>query len=411
MYIIFLTHVFPVKGLSTTGAGNYVANMAQIMRKYGHKVCIITEAENRSVFKWNGIEVRKIRATRGFKDTGQPMPTYKKLLKNISRSIWYNWEVFKINKKNKVDIVQSVSTYGISMLRIKRIPYVVRISEYLSLWSGLRKLDYDYDTCLKSKRIDEEITYIGIKRADAVIAPSFLMQKLIFNKIRKESVVIESPIVMGDIDSLQFTETDIIRDKYWITYSAMNYRKEIHIIAQIIDDLLDEYPEMKYVVAGKDIEILYDNRFMRASSFFDIHIKRNKDRFLFLGEISDRERLFSIVKNAYACILPTRVDNLPNTCLESMALGKIVISTTCERGTSVEQLIVDGDTGLLAQVDNAKSLYNKIVQAMNMSNEERKSMEENAKNRVKNLTPENVYVEMMKVYSKLLTKGKRRKRL
>lgn len=402
MYIVFLTHDFPVRGLSTTGAGNYVANMAQIMQKHGHRVSIITEAENREIFNWNGIEVRKIKATRGFKNTGRPMPTYQKLLKNISRSIWYNWEVFRISRKNKIDIVQSVSSYGLAMLRIKKIPYVVRVSEYMPLWTRLRKLDYDYEECLRSKRIDEEITFIGLKRADILVSPSFLMEKLIYNKIKKKSIVIESPVILEDIDSLKLSEANLTENKYWITYGAMNYRKEIHIVAQIIDDLLDKYPEMKYVVAGKDIEIFYNNQFMKVSSFFDIHIKKNKDRFMFLGEISDRKRLFSIVKSAYACVLPTRIDNLPNTCLESMALGKIVISSTCERGTSIEQLIVDGYSGFLAQVDDEKSLYNKIVQAMQLSNCEKQSMEQRSMERVKNSMPENVYESMMKVYSNVL---------
>ncbi len=402
MHTIFLAHHLPVTGMSTGGAGNYVANMASIMSRFGHKVTIITEAEKTETVYWEGIEIRKIRATRGFKNTTRPLPTYKKFLKNICRSIFYNWEVYKISRKCRIDVVQSVSSYGIPILRIKKIPYVVRVSEYHQLWSGANKIDFDFSESMKSRRIDEEIILAGIKRADRVVVPSFFMQKLVRERTGKDSLVIESPVMIKNEKSLELQEKGLERNQYWITYGAMNYRKEIHILAEIIDDLLDKYPDMKYVMVGRDAEVNCGGKFMKASSFFEEHIKKNKGRFVFLGEISDRERLFSLVKNAYACILPTRVDNLPNTCLEAMALGKIVVSSTCGYGTSVEQLVTDGCNGFLAQVDDAGDLARKIVHVMQLTQEEKALIEGRAKERVKDLTPEKVYGKMMEVYSTVL---------
>ncbi len=402
MHIVFLAQYLPVTGTATGGAGNYVANMAAIMNRFGHKVTIITEAEEKETVYWEDIEIRKIRATRGFRNTGRPLPVYKKFLKNICRSIFYNWEVYKISKTGKIDIVQSVSSFGIPMLRVKKIPYIVRVSEYQPLWSGAKKINFNFQKCMNAKHIDEEIILIGIKRADKVVVPSFFMDKLIEGKTKRDAIVIESPIVIGDEERLKLREKEVTSQKYWITYSVMSYRKEIHILAEIIDDLLDKYPDMKYVMVGRDVEVNCGGKFMKASSFFDEHIKRNKERFVFLGEISDRERLFSLVKNAYACILPTRVDNLPNTCLEAMALGKIVVSSTSEYGTSVEQLVTDGYNGFLAQVDDAGDLARKIVHVMQLTPEEKNLIEGRAKERVKDLTPEKVYEKMMEVYSTVL---------
>ena len=50
MHIVFLVHRFPVDGMSTGGAGNYVANMAQTMSGFGHRVTVITEAEKKNTF-------------------------------------------------------------------------------------------------------------------------------------------------------------------------------------------------------------------------------------------------------------------------------------------------------------------------------------------------------------------------
>jgi glycosyltransferase involved in cell wall biosynthesis len=60
-----------------------------------------------------------------------------------------------------------------------------------------------------------------------------------------------------------------------------------------------------------------------------------------------------VIRQALAVVLPSRMDNLPNTCIEAMAEGKAVIGT---RGTSFEQLIEDGVSGLLCDVDDPTAL-------------------------------------------------------
>ncbi len=408
MHVVFLSHGFPVEGLVyTSGAGNYVANMAKTLVKFGHEVTVVVEAYSNDIFEWEGICVHKIRATRGFKNTGRPMPTYKKFFKNLCRSFWYNQEVNKINKKTPIDIVQCVNTYGIGLFRRKKIPYIIRISDYPPLISGANKEEFDFNRCVNSKRLDEEMQFWALKAADTLIAPSYLMKSLVEKKITKKVNVVEGPIIIDDYSLDKIEELDIISNKYWLTYGAMSYLKEVHILAQIIDNLLDEYPDMKYVMTGKDRELLYQGEFIKASDMYNLKIIKNRDRFIFTGEISDRKKLFSIVKNSYACILPTRIDNLPNTCMEAMILGKIVVSTY---GTSVEQLITSGYNGFLAEIDNADDLHSKIELLMKMKADEKLLMEERAKERTQNLAPEVVYHQMMDIYLGVINKKESEKK-
>lgn len=60
---------------------------------------------------------------------------------------------------------------------------------------------------------------------------------------------------------------------------------------------------MKYVMIGWDRLIRHNGDYAMASEVFDENTKRYKDRFVFMGEIADRARLFSIVKNAAFCLL------------------------------------------------------------------------------------------------------------
>ena len=267
MHIVFLIHVFPIEGKYSGGVGNYVANISQIMAQNENKVTVITEAEKEEIIDWNGIEVRKIKAARGFSNSGKPMPTYKKVLKNIWRSYWYNYEVKKVNKINPVDIVQSASSYGLAMLRNKKIPYVVRVSEYPDLWLGANQEVFDFDKCLARKRLDNEIQYIALRRADKVVVPSFLMQKLLQKKIKKETVVIESPILIDQRDKFLLKEENFEPQKYFLTYGSLMNRKGIHTVVKIIDDLLDKYPDMKYVAAGGNGNIRVDGKQMKFTDY------------------------------------------------------------------------------------------------------------------------------------------------
>lgn len=406
MHIVFLVHAFPVNGLATGGAGNYVANMAQVMQRNGHKVSIITEAKKESSVEWNGIDICYIEATRGFRDTGKQMSVIKKVLKNLCRSIWYNRKVKELHKSVGVDLVQSVNTYGLALFKNKKIPYIIRLSSYPPLWGGAEREQFEFNDCLKTRRIDEELQLLALKRADKVISPSVLIAKTVEKRIGKQITVIESPVLV-DLDcDLHLHEEELEHDKYFVTFGANVNRKSIQMLANVVDEILDRYPDMKYVVIGRDKMIRYRGNYAKASDIYSDKIVRNKERFLFMGEISDRHRLFGLVRDARCCILPTRVDNLPNTVLEAMALGKLVISSTSEQGTSVEQLIKHGENGYLAEVDDEEDLLKKITEVMNLSNEDRKRIEYAAKARTLELNPECVYQKMMSIYGEVIAKDR-----
>lgn len=399
MHIVYLVHHFPVRGLSTGGAGNYVANIAQIMQSHGHKVSVITEAKENAFINWKGINIYYIRATKGFKNTKKYMPTYKKIAKNVWRSIWYNRKVADINKENKVDVVQSVNTYGLSLFRLKTIPYVIRLSSYPALWGAAERECFDFVSSLKARRLDEELQLLAIKNADAIVSPSYLIGDITQERVHRNIEVVESPVLIPKECSLELKEDMLASNKYFVTYGALANRKSIHMLTEVIDDILEKYKDMKYVMIGRDQLIRHNGDYAMVSKILDENIRRNKDRFVFMGEISDRNRLFSIVNHASCCILPTRIDNLPNTVLEAMALGKIVISSD---KTSVEQLIMDGYNGFLTKVDDREELLQKINYVMNLPEHKKEEIGQQAKRRTESLEPEYVYKKMMKIYEDVL---------
>ena len=70
---------------------------------------------------------------------------------------------------------------------------------------------------------------------------------------------------------------------------------------------------------------------MPASEFILQESSAFKNRVMRLDSVRHAQ-LFPIIRNAAFVALPSLADNFPNTCLEAMALGKVVIGT---RGRSL----------------------------------------------------------------------------
>ena len=128
-----------------------------------------------------------------------------------------------------------------------------------------------------------------------------------------------------------------------------------------------------------------------------------RERVIYLGEIREPNELYMIIKNAYACVLPSRADNLPNTCIEAMGLGKIVIGTY---GASFEQLIKNKESGLLIKRDSPKALIKAVDYLMGMTEGEWSEMGKKAKESVVRMSPDKIYEQLILFYKKVINQKK-----
>ena len=364
MHIVFFVLHFPANGKpigdaagAVGGAGNYVANMAKIICEHGHAVDVIVEGENDGSFDWNGVCVHNVFVKTPWKDNKKKWPVWKKLLKNYLRTRAFYNKAMELHKKHPIDIVQAQNSYGYAVKKIRGVPYIIRFSDYPALWSGAACEKFNFKKSLNSHRLDEEFSFLALKKAKAVVVPSNMVANLLLKRNIKNISVVESPVVIDNKDLLPLNEPELEANKYLLDFGALTHRKQILMMMLLIDRILDLNPDMKFVFVGNNKLLPIGRQYIKISDCLKNFVVRHNDRCVFYNVISDRPRLFSLIKNSYACVLPTRVDNLPNAVLESMALGKIVVSTTSEYGTSVEQLITDGYNGFLAQVDDEESLF------------------------------------------------------
>jgi glycosyltransferase involved in cell wall biosynthesis len=71
-----------------------------------------------------------------------------------------------------------------------------------------------------------------------------------------------------------------------------------------------------------------------------------------------RAQTYAVLQRADATVLPSLVDNLPNTVIESLMLGVLVIGT---RGASIDELVEEGKTGHLVEVGDPRGLADALV--------------------------------------------------
>ena len=113
-----------------------------------------------------------------------------------------------------------------------------------------------------------------------------------------------------------------------------------------------------------------------------------------------REQLYPFIENAEICLLPYRIDNLSNACIEAMAMGKIVIGTD---GASFEQLIDDRKSGFLCRRDNPESYFEAVEEVLSMSEAAKRQIELEASRQVKRLAPEVIYRKYYDFYQKVIS--------
>lgn len=119
-------------------------------------------------------------------------------------------------------------------------------------------------------------------------------------------------------------------------------QKGVDILLDVMDLIQHVRPDVRTLIAGEGP--------LRPQLEETAHAYRLDDRVRFLGH---RDDVPALLAASDVLVLPSRYEGLPNIVLEAMRLGKPVVATAAP-GTT--ELVVDGETGLLAPVDDAPAL-------------------------------------------------------
>ena len=158
----------------------------------------------------------------------------------------------------------------------------------------------------------------------------------------------------------------------------------------------EQNPLLHFVFIGKKLDNKINN--FPVWDYLIKKSKQHKNRIIYFDSLK-HPQLFPILQNAKCVVLPSRIDNFPNTCIEAMANSKIVIGTT---GNGFDQLIENGKNGFLINVDDHHDLLKKINHVLALPQSEIEKIERSAKERADKLNPDIVLNELIALYKQTI---------
>ena len=354
MRIGFLTPEFVTESYFSGGLANYIYRTAKALIALGHDVHVITVSDSDSAeFDYEGIRVSRI--TRSLSNGWLNMLTRNKLRSTvacIALSFAFYRKLRALHQQSPFDIVQ-FSNYcfcGLFADLLLTIPSMIRISTYSPVWHERLGANRSLDL-----RAIEWLESFQLRRTRYMYAPSYTLKALVE---RGEGVtqveVIRTPCYVETLEWDTSVYSNYINGKdYLLFFGRFQLHKGFHILAQALPQVFKAHPDCTAVFVGLDIDTpLAPSMKEYAQSL----CQEDAGRLIFIDPLPHNQ-LYPIIKGARMVVLPSLVDNFPNTCLEAMALGKPVVGTN---GASFEELITEGETGFLVPVDDVNALGEKI---------------------------------------------------
>jgi glycosyltransferase involved in cell wall biosynthesis len=289
--------------------------------------------------------------------------------------------VSQLLKNDHFDIVQYPNLAALALFHRGEVPAVIRCSSDTRLRRANGGYDLENGWAIKQRHLLE---VRAARRCNAVYAPSELVANVVSNRIKQSVKVIRPPVftpsVQADNTILKRT---VGKAPFLLFVGTLNRLKGLPILTKIIAPILNQHPNIHWVLAGQEgtpgNPNPLKNDFLKAAG-------KNHHRIHFTGALS-HTFLIPFYQEALAIVLPSLGDNLPNTMLEGMLHGGIVIGT---KGASFDEIITDGVNGLLCEKANPESLLQAIDEALSLDDPRRALMVRAAKKRIDMFRPETV---------------------
>lgn len=392
MRIAFVASEYVTEKIFDGGLANYLQRVSLSLMKLGHEPIIFVTSDKSETIFHNGIEIHRVDVSSSLENLIDKLTKQK-----FKTALDWAWQSYKLNnalkkfsKSKPINIIQYASYTGTGVFRLKKIPSVVRLSSYEPMWREACGIKTTFDNSLCDK-----IECLAFRRADSLFGPSKIIASVVEKLVNKQVKIIETPFIL-DTDKLdEKIYQDLLKDKkYLLFFGRVGPLKGVKVIAKIIYNLLEINKELYFVFVGTNE---HDENGSMIEQVYN-SAKHHKDRIIYTNKLR-HEQLYPIINNAFAAVLPSRIDNFPNTCLEAMVHKRVVIGT---KGASFEQLLNDGESGFLCNNDDPDDLLLTIKKVLNLDDKNRQQIGEKAYLRVQQLKPEIVVSQLLDYYETII---------
>ena len=370
------------------GIGTYVENCAKMFQSHGDEVTVIVKSLKKSIVETAKEGYRIVR----FK-IDESADYYQYLGYENGLAFQYYLTVMDmIEKYGKPDVIetQEYNAYGQYLIQnkltlkseLQDIPIVVHL--HTPAFETLKINQYPV------YRLPEywigEMEKACIKGADGLLCPSqFLadiLQPMTDNKIN----VINLPFVYDESDFNKYKEKekDFKTDKKTILYFGRSeYRKGVMQLVEACSHLWDKGIDFKLKMIGGDTKLETKNEYVGEILKDKYEKYIDSDNLEMLDSIPHLELIPHILSST-AVVIPSLYENFPNTCIESMFLGKTVLVS--KSGGQAEMVEESGKNGYIFDWDKDGDFEEKLENILELDESELNRIGENARKRIVKLT-------------------------
>ncbi len=305
---------------------------------------------------------------------------YKRL---CLQSFLLNQYLLKLASKNPPDLIQYSNLAGLALYRPRTIPSVIRLSSVTDLYASIGKGYYGISSKLYLAQI--RIENKSYSKVDGVFGPTQSMLKHVLKT--KSFHRIFTPYFEYDFKNVEL----INRSRpYLFFFGSIDYRKGVDMLLEVMKD--DRFQDYDLILAGKI------HTKTQVDSDLAATLQSSGSQIQYVGEL-EKNTLHAWISGASFVVLPSRVDNFPNTLVESIAAGKLVIGPD---NWGFDELLKDGESGFLFTSGSTEELKKKLLQAIHLSEEEKIQMVIKISQVLNKLDPQIIADELFKYYLQII---------
>lgn len=191
------------------------------------------------------------------------------------------------------------------------------------------------------------------------------------------------------------------------TFSSIKYQNFIFFAGTLtknkgIEELIQACKEINY--DGRSINLVVAGKLGNLGAKYMLKSQRNSDYkswLQILGPI-DRNELFSYYKQSCLNVFPSYWDNMPLTCIESMAVGGLVLGS---KSGGMTEIISEGIDGFLVEPKSKEKLKSKIIEILDLDETTKTSIRTKAILKIQTrFSSDFFYQNLISFYNKVISK-------
>ena len=379
MIHLFVCREYPPAAYWPGGIGTYVRHIAKLLADHGETVHVIAHRWDGAPLRRQGFLGGRLILHRVALDDGDERVAHELLASSFPAQA-FSWQAALLAERliedEGIDVIEAqeweAPLYCLQLRRAlnlgpaRRPPCVVHLhssSEQIFAANG-------WDTNVADYRPAAALEAYSITAADAIVCPSqFIAAEAVTRYGIDPSRLTVLPYPLGDTSHIDRGV------RTWASGSMsfvgrLEPRKGVLELADAAVSAAARHPDLAIELVGGDTQISAAGGSTVGDAIRARVPRSVRRQFRFHGNLN-RAGVMNVLSRACVGVVPSRWENFPYSCIESMGSGLPVIASP---NGGMRELVVDGVSGWIARDSTAVGLAEALQRALNTPAAERARM-------------------------------------